>query len=132
MSTHLCEVSNTDSDTNSGLLLTLLLVLRRQSTVTVIITTHKKHNCRKSFQSSVLETIASPLAGVIRNFATRTTPFKASKAVGTSQEKAQTTIVVNPTKILKVNRRVIITIHFKTAAIATMVVLVPLPITHTS
>ena len=75
--------------------------------------------------------IASSLIGVARSFATWITPFKASKRFGTSQEKTQTNIVVNPTKILEVNPRAMNTIHFKTAIIPAKIVLVPLPITHT-
>ena len=76
---------------------------------------------------SALETTA----GVIRSFTTRNIPFKASKAIGMSQEKAKTKIVVNPTKIFEVKDKVIITIHFKESCITTKIVLVPLAITHT-
>lgn len=121
---HICYPPSLDDDWPR-------LALFSQSTVTVIITQHKKHNCRKGFQASALETTSSSLAGVIRGFTTRTIPFKASKAIGSSQEKAKTKIVVNPTKIFEVKHKVIITIHFKEATITTKIVLVTLAITHT-
>jgi len=67
------------------------------------------------------KTIASLPAAGIMSFATWNITFK---AFGTSQERAQT-------KNLEVNGKVIVSIHFKIAAIALTIVLVLLAITHT-